>query len=318
MPAVQQAEVEALFLSRYKIKRPLATDTLSSGIRQTGLQEALKQRYIQTNPGSIVYSLVLDVDHADALYRAYNTDLPTPSWVAQSPSGRAHAGYMLKVPFRTDAPEQRKAASLAARVEEGLRRRLDADPGYAGLITKNPIHEDWDTLWGTPELHSLAGMAEQLGKDLPKPLARKRGAESEAYAGLGRNCLLFEETRQWAYTAFLRYSKDSLSDFMAAVHDHVTILNSQLSTPLPESEVRSIANSISRWTWKNFSEANFSAIQTRRSVKGNSVKTARALEREAQVLMMREEGWKWQGIADTLGMSLRAAQSIGLRAKKRG
>lgn len=312
---VTRREASGLFTSRYLLKRPYATDDYTRGQYRTPLETALTKRYIQTNPTPLQFCLVLDIDHDDALDRAFAPGLPMPSWVAQSPSGKAHAGYLLASPFSTTDPSQAKALRLAARVEEGLRRQLDADPGYSGLLMKNPLHEAWDTKWGSDALHTLGRMAEDLGTSLPAGLGRK--GYDEGYAGLGRNCLLFEKTRVWAYSAVRRYWEDGQEGFLQAVHDHVTVLNAGLATPLPAVEAKALAVGITRWTWARMTPQGFQAVQKKRSTKGNQVKTARAQEREAAVLRLRAEGHRWQAIADTLGMSLRAAQSIGLRAKSR-
>lgn len=190
--------------------------------------------------------------------------------------------------------------------------------GYVGLLTKNPLHPDWDVRWGTTELHTLANMAEQLAGRLPsRDQYTKRTGPRADVAGLGRNCRLFEETRLWSYEAVRRYWEDGTEAFSAAVHDHASLLNAALTTPLPESEVRALANSISRWTWQKFTPKKFRDIQTQRSAMGNQVKTARALEREQAVMSMRAVGAKWQTIADTLGISCAAAKQVGLRARKR-
>lgn len=311
---VTRREPSGLFMARYLQKRPYATDNLAHGIHQTARESALMMRYIQANPRPLAYCLVLDVDHPDALMRAFRTDLPCPSWVAQSPTGRAHAGYLLAAPFSTEDPTQAKARNLAARVEEGLRRQLDADPGYSGLMTKNPLHADWDTKWGSNALHTLAQMAAELGSNLPKRFAR---TDPKDVAGLGRNCLLFEETRVWAYSAVRRYWADGQGAFLQAVRDHLQLLNLQLPLPLETVEVDGIASSITRWTWATMTPEGFSRSQRTRSVKGNLVKTERAREREQAVLRLRAQGRRWQDIADSLGMSLGAAQEIARRAKKR-
>lgn len=313
---VTRRESSGLFVSRYQLRHPLASDDYRRGVYRMPRDEALAKRYIQTNPGSLRYCLVLDVDQEDALVRAFRTGLPMPSWVAESPSGKAHAGYLLANPFDTADPCQQKVTRLAARVEEGLRRELGADPGYSGLIMKNPLHQAWETKWGADALHTLARMAEDLGTSLPKETRSRKGYRGDV-AGLGRNCLLFEQTRVWSYGAVRRYWEDGQEAFLAAVHDHVRMLNEQLPVPLPAVEAKALATSITRWTWANMTPQGFKDVQTQRSAKGNQVKTARAREREEAVLRLRAEGHRWQAIADTLGMSLGAAQEIGRRAKKR-
>ncbi|WP_223918523.1 replication initiation protein, partial [Aeromonas caviae] len=39
-------------------------------------------------------------------------------------------------------------------IEHVLAKKLGADMGYVGLITKNPVHRDWWTIWHNHEPHS--------------------------------------------------------------------------------------------------------------------------------------------------------------------
>lgn len=311
------ARPEEAFASHYRIGRPLAADDYRAGVHRLPRDQALSKRHIQVNPPGLLARITIDVDHDDAVLRAYRQDLPRPSWVAESPSGRAHAGYLLSIPVSLTKTDQ-KALRFAARIEEALRHELGGDPGYVGLLTKNPLHTDWEVRWGTTELHTLANMAEQLTGRLPSPdrYTTRTGPRADV-AGLGRNCRLFEETRLWSYEAVRRYWEDGTEAFSAAVHDHASLLNAALTTPLPASEVRALANSISRWTWQKFTPEKFRDLQTWRSGRAAAKRTAHALEREQTVVSMRAEGAKWQTIADTLGISCAAAKQVGLRARKR-
>jgi len=311
------ARPEEVFTSHYRIGRPLAADNYRHGVHRFPRDQALAKRHIQVNPPGLLARITIDVDHDDAVLRAYRQDLPRPSWVAESPSGRAHAGYLLNIPVSLTRTDQ-KALHFAAAIEEALRCELGGDPGYVGLMTKNPLHPDWDVRWGTTELHTLANMAEQLAGRLPsRDQYRQRTGPRADVAGLGRNCRIFEETRLWAYEAVRRYWEDGAEAFHAAVHDHVAFLNAELTTPLPACEVTALAKSISGWTWEKFTPEKFREVQKARSVKGNQVKTARATAREQRVLQLRAEGMKWQAIADALGISCAAAKQVGLRARKR-
>lgn len=52
------------------------------------------------------------------------------------------------------------------------------------------------------------------------------------------------------------------------LYEHVEALNSQFLTPLPVSEVKSIAKSISNWTFKHFTLLEFRKSQARKGAKG--------------------------------------------------
>lgn len=104
-------------------------------------------------------------------------------------------------PSRSPAPSTPAASPwpTAAAVVEGLRRGVDGDQGYSGLMTKNPIHTGWDATWLTDRLYSLPELDAHLTEagDMPPPgWAHTRRANP---VGLGRNCDIFETARHWAY-----------------------------------------------------------------------------------------------------------------------
>jgi hypothetical protein len=302
-----------LWLNRHLLKFPFAADDYRQGVYRQHREEALTRAHIQHTPRKAIVSLVIDIDHEDAVMAAYRTDLPRPSWVTESPSGRAHAGYLLKVPVMKD--RRRKAKWLAAHVEAALIRELQGDASYPALITKNPFHPYWETRWGTDELHTLSGMAEQLRLKPALPISRLVLEPGDApYGSLGRNCQLFESTRVWAYEAVRRYWGDDPTAFRDAVSDHVMILNSQLTTPLSRTEAWHIAKSVSSWTWATMTPDKFAALQKERGQRSGAVRTRKAAARSADVLDLRAQGMTWQQVADSLGISYASAQNVGKRA----
>ncbi|PRY06103.1 replication initiation protein, partial [Kineococcus rhizosphaerae] len=204
----------------------------------------------------------VDVDHRDTLLRAISRPLahPEPSWVAESPSGRGHVGWVLRTPVcRTDSGRP-KPLAYAAKVEEGLRAALDGDVGYAGLLTKNPIHPDWATTWGAPEPYSLEELARGLGDLMPRVLPR-RAVES---SGLGRNVTLFNVLRRWAYRS--RYRYDVQGEWEEVTLAYAVNVNAEFPVPLGVPEVASTARSVARWVWRHeeFGPEGFRAVQARR------------------------------------------------------
>jgi Primase C terminal 1 (PriCT-1)./Replicase family. len=138
-----------------------------------------------------------------------------------------------------------------AAVERGLCRAVGGDVGYAGLITKNPLHHDWHVIERHWRLWTLDELAADL--DLSPANARKWTPEPGEAHGTGRNVSLFHETRHWAYKAIREYwAPNGLSRWSEAVTERVEALNGRFPAPLPYSEVKSVAKSISGWTWRRF------------------------------------------------------------------
>ncbi|WP_432537881.1 replication initiation protein [Kineococcus arenarius] len=268
----------------WRPRRPLATDDLSQGCWRQSRPDALSRRYLEHSPRALLSMLVIDVDHDDTLLRALQTPMthPMPSWIAESPTGRGHVGWVLKTPVcRTDAARL-EPMRFAAKVEEGLRRSLDGDVGYAGLLTKNPVHDDWVTTWGTDELYELRDLAAGLGELMPRTLPRKTADAS----GLGRNCTLFNRVRLWAYRACRRY--DDRAEWEEVVEAFALAVNHEFAVPLPAGEVGHTAQSVARWVWRNgFTAEGFRAEQARRGLLG-AAKAGRANTSEQQAAKRRK------------------------------
>lgn len=251
-------------------RRPLATDDLALGCWRTSRDRALTRRYLEHSPRALQSMLVVDVDHPDALERAIGEprNHPMPSWVAEGVNGRGHVGWVLRSPVcRTDAGHP-KPMAFAAKVEEGLRRSVDGDVGYAGLLTKNPLHPDWYPHWGRAEPYELAELAAGLGDLVPTKLPRR--TES---SGLGRNVALFDDLRRWAYRARRRF--EERSEWDVAVLEKAAEHNAGIPVPLPPMEVRQTAASVGTWVWRrSFDETGFRRTQASRGRRNTSEQQA--------------------------------------------
>lgn len=275
---------------------PLASDDLRAGIYRTSRSKALGLRYIEANPQAISNLLIVDIDHSDAALRAvWGSGAAIPNVVVESPrNGHAHAIWALREPFTRTEYARRKPLAFAAAVTEGLRRRVDGDAGYAGLITKNPEHHDWNAEFWTDELYSLAHLADALGDHMPAP-GWKRTRRSNP-VGLGRNCSIFEQARSFAYPTAKRIRQRSeyptSSDYHEldlAIRTEIDLLNQAYSEPLPASEIRAIGTSIYKWVTTKFygwtdsrsvQDAQFTAVQSARGRK--SIKSAAHINNRRQ------------------------------------
>lgn len=283
--------------------RPYATNRFQEGIRRERRPVAMTRRYVEANPSAVSNLLVVDVDHADAVLRAVSSvgSHPLPNAVVENPvNGHAHAVWALAEAVTRTEYARRKPLAYAAAVTEGLRRALDGDAAYSGLMTKNPLHTDWSTEWLHGSLHTLGGLEEALGGHMPAARWRETKRFRTNVTGLGRNCSIFETARTWAYRE-VRHHFGSPDTLHAAIHAEVSARNAQFAEPLPAVEARAIANSIHRWIttrsrmWKDGAavyEATFVAIQSARGKKGavkggkasGQARAARRDERTAAML----------------------------------
>lgn len=261
-------------------RRPLATNDPTTGLTRTSRTLALDRRLIETNPAALTSLLAVDVDHPDALIRAlWDRADWLPTVVTENPgNGHAHAIWALTAPVATTEYAHRRPLALAAAVTEGLRRSVDGDPAFGGLITKNPLNQDWIAHWVTSHTYGLRELAGHLDDADLMPPASWRRARRRNPVGLGRNCCLFETARTWAYREARHHWGDP-DGLHRAITSTVRDLNQNFSDPLPSSETRAIATSIHKWIttksriWKDGPatyEATFITIQSARGKKSRA------------------------------------------------
>lgn len=283
---VEQGTWEQLWLPLW----PLASDDLRHGIYRQSRQSALGVRYIEANPHAISNLLVVDIDHPDALLRAqWNRHDWLPNAIVENPeNGHAHAVWAMREPITRTEYGKKKPLAFAAAVTEGLRRSVDGDHGYSGLITKNPVHEAWEAHWLTDHLYELDELREHLTEADFMPERSWNRSRRKAPVGLGRNCTIFETARTWAYQIARKIrinneypTRQDRTQLHAEISAYVHGLNAEYSEPLPYSEAKAIIVSIDKWIttkftgWTNSRTANREKFATIQSYRGRKSATAR-------------------------------------------
>lgn len=292
-------------------RKPYHTDHLGIGLGIAPAAKAILSRYIQPNGPTHQHWLVYDIDRETAAFDWYDRGAPAPSLTVQNPeNGHAHLLYALETPVRT-APDGRPGPlRYAAAIDYALSEVLDADAGYSGLITKNPHHKHWQVRSWEPRPYTLPLLHGLLDV---KPWAQRRREQAEREAagevrGLGRNCTLFEDLRLWAYRA-IRQGWPSYERWLLACQDRAFGYNSQFTAPLGINEVRTIAKSVAKWTYKHFDQGSFerlvaathtSELQAARArLRGQACRAAKADQR-ASAHRLAAEGRSVRAIADEL------------------
>ena len=301
-------------------QRPYCTDDTSSGLLIRPQATALAYRHIQYNPPPHVASLVFDLDKPDSYHAWQDAGLPAPHWISVNrTNGHAHIGYMLATPVaRTSAARQKPLRYLAA-IEHVLAKRLGADMGYSGLITKNPTHSDWLTVWHQIEPYSLDYLAEFCpDADLAAYSRRSR----KEVGGLGRNVTVFDNVREWAYSSVRAYWRpngyEAWADAVRSACESANAFGREQGGPLPVSEIKATAKSIARWVWRNLTPSTFAdyvvrthttEIQAARGAKGGKVSKRPTkggmskAELLPEVLRLKAEGYSNRDIAEDLLIS---------------
>ena len=256
--------------------RPYCADDLADGLRIRERQSALERRHVQLNGPSLLAWMPHDIDHPGAYYIHHDANLPPPNFIAINPAnGHGHCAVLLAMPVARHAASRVEPLRFFSAVERGIARRIGADRHYAGLITKNPVHPHWRVEWRRDEAYTLPELADWLFPEDMQP-----DFSVEGTLGSGRNVVIFDELRTFAYREVLKFKRAgaTFDQWRARLEVVATGINLQFAGyslqkadgtrnvgPLRHAEVRAIAKSVAKWTWRHFSLEQFSEIQRRRA-----------------------------------------------------
>ena len=161
--------------------------------------EAWAYPEIELRTGNSAPCLVLDLDGATALQRALwvveQRQVREWNWsVTRKDGGGTHLIWTLDRPVLTGLDMRIKPIRLLGRVAEYYAQVFEADPGYTGVLTHNPMAaahgRGFVTNWGRCEPYRLDELAEVIpfGWRIPKV----------ALTAAGRNSALFDALRRFA------------------------------------------------------------------------------------------------------------------------
>lgn len=240
----------------------LCSNELENGTKLRKKALALRHNYIQFNDFYLKF-LVLDIDRPCSAMDWHDLSLPAPHFVVQNPvNSHCHYIYALEFPVCRTDNARLKPLEYFAKIQYAYTKKLNADPNFAGLLTKNPNAEKWRVTRWAEDAYNLDYLADFV--ELPKKLLKRE------VIGEGRNCFLFHSVRKIAYREVLFYKQhgakqDDFSNFILSKLEKLNVFENAAS--LDFKELTHIAKSVSRWTWRNFSLAEFSAIQSARGKK---------------------------------------------------
>lgn len=224
--------------------RPYCSNDFVSGIRILPRDIALTRKYIQPQiTKKLVGWMIYDIDRPGAAHAWDDANLPPPTITVINPINRhAHLLYQLKAPIPTTDKAKLHPIRYLTAIEHAYKLRLGADFGYAGLLTKNPLHKSW-LVSANDVRYELSVLAEYV------ELKRIEPRESH---GLGRNCTIFDEVRHLAYSEVHKHA--NVNSFHCEILSLCRHFNDGFPMPLGDRELAGIAKSISKWTWKHRNE----------------------------------------------------------------
>ena len=241
---------------------------------RVGPERAWDFPYIQIErAGSNFPALVFDCDRPRELGNV--VDFPAYSWLVRNDgNGHAHVVWCLACPVHC-YPEARQAPlDYLRHVAEYMHDRLGADPGYAHVLTVNPIAPPTGrtTLWGSPKPYELGELAKVI------PFGWKPPRVSQT--GVGRNCDLFRDLMVWA-----GQKRNASVGVLSAAH----VRNLAFAHPLSDAEVAGIARSVeryrARWAARGWHSRLFLARQAARGRKSK------------RGMLSQERPWEAEGVS---------------------
>ena len=223
---------------------------------------------LELNPPHAYAAIILDIDDPREGSWVDGSHNASPSWLvvntrAAAPGRRAggiHAVYSIETPIARHDAARGLPLRFMAHVADRLAYHLGADPGYKGLITRNPLNPGPEcyTHWGRMLPYTLQELDAKLPKGAPPP---------RRLTGIGRNCDLFRAMVSEVLRP--RWAGVLGQGWAGAWLDHVRFQNAAMfpDAPLPDSECRSIAKSCARYWARNYDPGRFSDIQRARTGK---------------------------------------------------
>lgn len=236
----------------------------------TTKENAKDYPYIQAN-FPLLHYLTFDIDKGDAAIRSEEVGLPGPTLTVFDPdTGRGHLMYELLEPI--PRRKSRATNSLLRDVVSGYTGILDADRCITTerILVKNPLCNEWEVIPGYKPFF-LYELMESVPDEVKRNNRREipyqhigperfeetleRIAGDPKIPGKSRNCAVFENARLYSYSIVQEHATEE--SLYNSVLDYIEGLN-QKEIPehfshkgkLGTSELRSIAKSISRWTFE--------------------------------------------------------------------
>ena len=226
----------------------------------------------------------------DALYWNHNGGngpaLPPPNMVVERRSnGHCHASWFLSRPVHRGEAARAAPLRKLARINEFFREVLQADVGYNGTLTHNPLSEthgpgEFQTNWPCSRAYSLDELAEPIPKGWRLPVKPTTEA--------GRNCALFRSLQKWAGSPF---------NLKLEVLPMARATNDGFEIPLPDAEVAAIAKSIERYRRAWIAQGRFYTEDERAAwgrslgLQGGVVRRASNAERDRRIIEGHRAGF---------------------------
>lgn len=289
-------------------RKAYSSDTVDNIVCRR-IERALNYRYLQPNDFNSKVWLVYDIDRATSPDEITDDlGLPPPHYFVQNPVNQhAHVYYGLENPVHLNANSSEDARRFAGAVDVGMTLALSADVGYAKLVAKNPTHSTWRVWSCSGERYLLNDLAEYV--DLSVFQDKRKYLPS---IGLGRNVMVFEKLRKWAYRAIREKGFPPYEQWVKLCDARAQAYSSRTECDekgvMDYREVKHLAESVARFTFRNFTAQGFSERQSRVGRLGGLAKGKAYQDKRKTALTLHLDGLSLREIAKELDCSKSAVQ----------
>ena len=270
---------------------------------RTSPQRAWNFPYIELRTGNSYPAVLLDCDDPEHLVDAISRQLvPEPSWMVTSRiSGRSHVVFALACPVHRYPEARLRPLMLFQRVADYFTSATGADPGYVGVLSRNPMASadpNTATTWGSRDPFSLQQLAEVIPSGWQAPRV--------ALSGIGRNVDLFISLMRWSGRAENRAF--AVLPAAEAINEHYA---HEGRGRLPISEVRATAKSVERyrsqWEARGWHRPRWIARQAARGrlggVMSGQARRERTRDRDEAILAAVAGGQSKRAVAKLFGLN---------------
>jgi len=247
--------------------RPYCSNNLFRGLNIKPISEAIKKKYIQINPPSLIYYLVFNLNHSHAALAAQNANIPEPTFSIIDNTGSGQLAYRLTLPICISEKGKKHPIEYLAAIQDMYIKALGADISYDGLMINNPLNPNFKCLVGKGKSYTLNELAKHVDLTVLKR-SKWRHKKQEERGYLGKNVDLFDTLRFWAYDRVHHAKKALFSTWLEQVTTEAIRINSgHLS--VCKNEVKWVSQRVARWTWDEYTGIGSGCRRGRDNPKNN-------------------------------------------------
>ena len=265
------------FLITHLPKTMLCSSSLKTENPKSYLLEkhiALKNEHIQPNHENMWKFIIID-DDVNSPDAYLDLPVPPPNLIVINPeSGHCQRWYFLANGVSRSPQSQRKFQDYYLKTLFKLTAIYHGDAAYNGNLARNPVYPKHICLYPRlkpytlNELNSGMGISksdyEKGNPDKSEAFLRiqeycRQNKKMSDNMGAGRNCTIFDVLRVKAYKIHHEYGTET--DFALDLRFEAQKINKNYfpNNPLPDNELKHIANSIARYCFTKLRNRQFSS-----------------------------------------------------------